>query len=86
MRFILGLSIGVVVGLLFAPDRGEQTRRKLWERAEEAGLTPREAALRVTEDAEKKAGDLGERIGRRVGEATVEAIREEISEGKKRTG
>ncbi len=86
MRFILGLSIGVVVGLLFAPDRGEQTRRKLWERAQEAGLTPREAALRMTEDAEKKAGDLGERIGRRVGEATVEAIREEISEGEKRTG
>lgn len=85
MRFILGLSIGVVVGLLYAPDRGVETRRKLRERIEDAGMSPRQAALRMTDEAEKKAGDLGERIGRRVGEATVEAIREEISEGKKRT-
>jgi gas vesicle protein len=74
-----------VVGLLFAPDRGVQTRRKLWERAQQAGMTPRQAALHITDEAEKKAGDLGERIGRRVGEATVEAIREEISEGQRRT-
>lgn len=85
MRFILGLSMGVVVGLLYAPARGEQTRRKLWERIEDAGMSPRQAALRMTDEAEKKAGDLGERIGRRVGEATVEAIREEIDEGKRRT-
>lgn len=85
MRFILGLSIGVVVGLLYAPARGEQTRRKLWERIEDAGMSPRQAALRMTDEAEKKAGDLGERIGRRVGEATVEAIREEIDEGQRRT-
>jgi gas vesicle protein len=75
----------VVVGLLYAPDRGEQTRRKLWERAEQAGITPRQAPLRVTDEAEKKAGDLGERIACRVGEATVDAIREEISEGQRRT-
>ncbi len=85
MRFILGLSMGVVVGLLYAPARGEQTRRKLWERIEDAGMSPRQAALRMTDEAEKKAGDLGERIGRRVGEATVEAIREEIDEGQRRT-
>lgn len=85
MRFILGLSIGVAVGLLYAPDRGVETRRKLRERIEDAGISPRQAALRMTDEAEKKAGDLGERIGRRVGEATVEAIREEISESKKRT-
>jgi gas vesicle protein len=85
MKFIIGLSIGVVIGMVYAPASGEETRRKLRERIEDAGISPRQAALRMTDEAEKKAGNLGERIGRRVGEATLEAIRDEISEGNKRT-
>ncbi|HLH09193.1 MAG TPA: YtxH domain-containing protein [Terriglobales bacterium] len=65
MKFVLGLSIGVVVGLLYAPARGEDTCRRLWQQREEKGLSPKEAALRITDKAEQKAGDMGERIGRR---------------------
>lgn len=85
MNFILGLAFGYGIGLVIAPASGEETRRHLWQRAEEAGLDPRQAALRVTENAEEKAGEMGERIGRRVGEATVEAIRDEIRESGKQS-
>ena len=45
--FIVGLGIGVGLGLLFAPARGEETRRELGEQlnnfAEDAKQTAQEA-------------------------------------------
>src|SRR5579872_2742083 len=31
--FVVGLGLGTIAGLLFAPKRGELTRAQLWERA-----------------------------------------------------
>jgi gas vesicle protein len=35
LRFLIGISLGIVAGLLFAPASGEETRRLISERAEE---------------------------------------------------
>jgi gas vesicle protein len=35
--FINGLSIGVVLGIFFAPDKGEETRRKISRKAAAVG-------------------------------------------------
>jgi gas vesicle protein len=46
--FLAGVGIGVILGLLFAPSSGEETREYLRERAEEGGeyLKKRAEALR----------------------------------------
>ena len=46
--FLAGVGIGVILGLLFAPSSGEETREYLRERAEEGGeyLKRRAEALR----------------------------------------
>lgn len=34
LRFLVGLSLGIVAGLVFAPASGEETRRQLANKAE----------------------------------------------------
>jgi gas vesicle protein len=49
MRFLLGLGLGYIVGLLIAPASGEEFRRELAERADAYGR--------------EKAGEIGQRAG-----------------------
>jgi gas vesicle protein len=35
MGIVAGLAAGTAVGMLFAPDKGTETRRKLWEKGEQ---------------------------------------------------
>jgi len=37
MRFLLGLGLGYMIGLLIAPASGQEFRRELAERADEYG-------------------------------------------------
>ena len=39
--FLVGLGIGALVGILFAPKSGEETRDYLSSKAEEAGISRR---------------------------------------------
>jgi gas vesicle protein len=41
-KFLLGLSIGVGLGILFAPMSGEETRRNLSDRANDLAESARE--------------------------------------------
>lgn len=52
MRFLLGLGFGYIIGLLIAPDSGEEFRRELAERADEYG---REKAREIGQRAGEKA-------------------------------
>jgi hypothetical protein len=52
MRFLLGLGLGYIVGLLVAPASGEQFRRELAECADEYGR--------------EKAREIGQRAGEKV--------------------
>ncbi len=66
-RFLIGLAVGAVVGVLVAPARGEETRRRLKERAEqianekvgEVVQMGRERAGEMAKEAAEKAFDSG---------------------------
>ncbi|HEU5411381.1 MAG TPA: YtxH domain-containing protein [Candidatus Acidoferrales bacterium] len=76
--FIVGLGIGTLVGILFAPKSGEETRQLLQDKAD-AG---REYAQRKARELRERAEDLIERskdiINREKGSlaAAVEAGKE----------
>ena len=55
--FLVGLGIGALVGLLFAPKSGEETRDYLSDRADEG----REYAQRKARELRERAEDLIER-------------------------
>jgi gas vesicle protein len=49
MRFLLGLGLGYMIGLLIAPASGQEFRRELAERADEYGG--------------RRRGDIGQHAG-----------------------
>jgi gas vesicle protein len=55
--FLLGLGVGAVVGMLFAPKSGEETREFLLQKADEG----REYAQRKAQELRERAEDLVER-------------------------
>ena len=55
--FMVGLGIGALVGILFAPKSGEETREYLTQRAEEG----KEYAQRKARELRERAEDLIER-------------------------
>lgn len=79
MKFVLGLAVGVVLGLLYAPAPGEETRRQLIEKARELPELPQEKAREIAASAKAKAGDLGAKLGRQAAEAAVEKATPEVA-------
>lgn len=55
--FLVGLGIGTLLGILFAPKSGEETREYLTEKAEEG----REYAQRKARELRERAEDVVER-------------------------
>jgi gas vesicle protein len=55
--FLVGLGIGAVIGILFAPKSGEETREFLSSKADEG----REYAQRKARELRERADDLIER-------------------------
>lgn len=55
--FLVGLGIGALVGILFAPKSGEETREYLSQKADEG----REYAQRKARELRERAEDLLER-------------------------
>lgn len=68
--FIVGLGIGALVGILFAPNSGEETREYLSKRADEG----REYAQRKARELRERADDLIER-----GKETVAQQKDSVS-------
>lgn len=79
MKFLAGVGIGFGVGLLIAPARGQETRRKLKEKAEQVAEAPRKKAVETLEASKGKAGAMGEKIGRQVAEAAVDTLKERLA-------
>ncbi len=83
MKFILGFGMGVALGLIFAPERGEVTRQRLREKAEELAEVPRQKAEELADVSEQKAGDIGARVGREAAQSAVQSVREKVLDDKK---
>ena len=75
--FLVGLGIGALVGILFAPKSGEETREYLSQRAEEG----KEYAQRKARELRERAEDLVER-GKQVASKQKESISAAVDAGR----
>lgn len=75
--FLLGLGIGVAVGVLFAPQSGEETRGLIRSKAGEGG----DYLRRRTEDLKGSASDIAER-GRSVWNRQRDQVSAAVDAGK----
>ena len=53
LSFLLGTATGFILGVIFAPTSGEETRKKIKEEAEKAGLKAKEGYEKITHETEK---------------------------------
>jgi gas vesicle protein len=70
LRFLIGIGCGVGLGLLIAPDAGEETRKQLLQIAR----NPREAAQRKVQDVREEIAQMGADLGRQVAEKAVDNV------------
>jgi gas vesicle protein len=75
--FLVGLGIGALVGILFAPKSGEETREYLLDKADEG----REYAQRKARELRDRAEDLVER-GKGVAARQKESISAAVEAGR----
>ena len=68
--FLVGLGVGTLLGILFAPKSGEETREYLRDKAEEG----KEYAQRKARELRERADELVER-----GKETVRHSKESVS-------
>jgi gas vesicle protein len=77
-KFLLGFGVGVALGIMFAPAKGEETRARLREKAGEIANLPRKKAAEMADASKQKAAELGEKIGRQTAEAVVEVVKQSV--------
>lgn len=83
MKFLFGLAIGVVVGLLYAPAPGEETRERLYEKAGDYARVPQEKLADLAQDKKEKVARMGERLGREAAESAVDSVSDKLRQGER---
>lgn len=53
LSFLLGTATGFILGVLFAPASGEETRKKIHAAAAQTGEKAKESYEKITKEAEK---------------------------------
>ncbi|CAM4092319.1 MULTISPECIES: YtxH domain-containing protein [Flavobacterium] len=74
---VAGLAAGAVIGILLAPDKGENTRKKIAKKAEDLKDNIKEGYDDTISSLEQKYKELQEKYG-----SLSEDIDEKIKEGK----
>ena len=83
LKLMAGILCGVGVGLLIAPEPGEQTRRRLMRVVQEPEETAREAVGNIRE----RAGEVGANLGRQAAEKAFDRVTpEKLSPRGRRSG
>jgi gas vesicle protein len=83
LKFLIGVGCGIGMGVLFAPQKGSETREQLAR----VGSDPIGTARNKMGDVRQKVSDAGARIGRQVAEAAADkVIPENLATGTERRG
>lgn len=77
LTFVAGAATGFILGILFAPASGKETRQKIKEQAKKGQLLATDGYQKVAREAEK-----GVKIAREKAEEGIEAIKEFIEKKK----
>ncbi|MBD3413168.1 MAG: hypothetical protein GF421_01900 [Candidatus Aminicenantes bacterium] len=81
LSFLLGTATGFILGVLFAPAEGKETRKKIREQAEMTGEKAREKYEQFSKDAEK--GMQKAKVKSKEG---IDAIKDFVDKKKKEIG
>jgi gas vesicle protein len=73
LTFMAGAAAGFIVGILFAPASGKETRKKIKDQAAKTGEAAKESYEKIAKEAEKSIRMVKEKTGE-----GVDAIREFI--------
>jgi len=84
LSFLLGTATGFILGVLFAPASGEETRKKIQEQASKSGEKIKESYEHVSQEAEKGINIVKEKTSEGIGAIKdfVEKKKEELSQKK----
>jgi len=66
LSFLLGTATGFILGILFAPASGEETRKKIQESAIKTGEKAKESYEKIAREAEKGIKIVKEKTHERV--------------------
>ena len=77
LSFLIGAAAGFVLGILFAPASGKETRKKIKEEAAKTGERAKESYEKIAKEAEK-----GIRIVKEKTQEGLEAIKDFIEKKK----
>ena len=77
LTFMAGAATGFIVGILFAPASGKETRKKIKDQAAKTGEVAKESCEKIAKEAEKGLRMVKEKTGE-----GVDAIRDFIEKKK----
>ncbi len=81
LSFLVGAATGFVLGVLFAPASGKETRKKIQEGAARAGEKAKESYGKIAKEAEK-----GIKIVREKTQEGLDTIKEFVEKKKEEIG
>ncbi len=84
LSFLLGTATGFILGVLFAPASGEDTRKKIQERAKNVGEKAKVGYEKVAKEAEKSAQVVKQKTNEGI-EAVKEFVEKKKEEISKKT-
>ncbi|MBN1272629.1 MAG: YtxH domain-containing protein [Candidatus Aminicenantes bacterium] len=81
LSFLLGAATGFILGVLLAPASGEETRKKIQEKAAEVGTSAREGYEKIAKEAEK-----GIKVVKEKTHEGIDSIKEFVEKKKEEIG